>query len=103
MNFVCIFLGILFCTAGILFACSKGHIHLAAWKSMPEEEKRKIKIIPLCRSIGEVIALSGVIFLLKGLWPGLSQHWFIWAVTAWFVIAGFAVCYIGKSKRYRNP
>ena len=102
MNFTCIFLGILFCIAGIMFACGKVHVHLSAWKAMPEEEKRKIKILPLCRNIGEVIALNGVVFLLKGLWTGFSEHWFVCAVIAWLIIAGFDVWYIEKSNRYRN-
>lgn len=102
MNFTCIFLGILFCLVGIVFACGKGHIHLSAWKAMPEEEKKKIEIIPLCRNIGEVIALNGEIFLLKGLWSGFSEHWFVCAMIAWLAVAGFDVWYIGKSTRYRN-
>ena len=52
MNFTCIFFGILFTITGFLFACGKGYIHLSAWKHMPQEEKDKIKIIPLCRNIG---------------------------------------------------
>ena len=38
MNVTCIFFGILFTIAGFLFACGKGHIHLSAWKEMPQEE-----------------------------------------------------------------
>ena len=34
---------------------------------MPQEEKEKIKIVPLCRNIGEVIALNGIIFSDEGL------------------------------------
>ena len=34
---------------------------------MPQEEKDKIKILPLCRNIGKIIVLSGIIFLMKGL------------------------------------
>ena len=60
MDFTCIFFGILFTIAGFVFACGKGHIHLSEWKNMPQEEKDKIKIIPLCRNIGEVIALNGI-------------------------------------------
>lgn len=102
MNVACIFLGTLFFAAGVLFACGKGHIHLAAWKTMSEEEKRKIRIIPLCRNIGEVIALNGIIFLLKGLWSGFADNWFVYAVIVWLVIAGVDVWYIEKSNRYRN-
>ena len=51
MDFTCIFFGVLFTIAGFLFACGKGYTHLSAWKNMPQEEKDKIKIIPLCRNI----------------------------------------------------
>lgn len=66
------------------------------------EEKEKIAIVPLCRNIGEIIALNGIIFLLKGLWAGFSDHWFVGAMVAWMIIAGFDVWYIEKSQRYRK-
>ena len=100
MEFTCIFFGILFTLAGLVFASGKGHIHLSAWKNMPQEEKDKIKMVPLCRNIGEVIALNGLIFLSKGLWSGFSNHWFVGAMVAWLIVAGFDVWYIGKSERY---
>ena len=78
------------------------HIHLSAWKNMPQSEKDKIKIRPLCRNIGEVIALNGIIFLLKGFWSAFGDHWYVGAMIAWLVVAGFDVWYIGKSKRYQN-
>ena len=43
MDYTCIFFGVLFTIAGFVFACGKGHIHLSAWKNMPQEEKEKIK------------------------------------------------------------
>ena len=95
MDFTCIFFGILFTIAGFVFACGKGHIHFSEWKNMPQEEKDKIKIIPLCRNIGEVIALNGIIFLMKGLWSGFPNHG--------SAFAGFDVWYIEKSNRYRRP
>lgn len=67
---------------------------------MPPEEKEKIKILPLCRNIGEVIALNGLIFLLKGLWTGFEDQWFVAVMIAWFIVAGFDLWYIGKSDRY---
>ena len=67
---------------------------------MWQEEKEKIKIVPLCRNIGEVIALNGLIFLLKGLWSGFENHWFVTAMIAWFIVAGFDLWYIEKSDRY---
>ena len=103
MDYTCIFFGILFTVAGIVFVCGKGHIHLSAWKTMPQEEKDSIKIIPLCRNIGEVIGLNGIIFLAKGLWPGFERRWFVASMIAWLVVAGLDVWYIEKSNRYRNP
>ena len=85
MDYTCIFFGVLFTIAGFVFACGKGHIHLSAWKNMPQEEKEKIKII-----------------LMKGLWSGFAGHWFVAAMIAWLMIAGFDVWYIGKSNRYRK-
>lgn len=73
MDFICVFFGVLFTIAGFLFFFGKAHIHLSAWKNMPQEEKDQIKILPICRNIGEVIILSGIIFLLKGLWAGLFK------------------------------
>ena len=38
MNGACLFLGILFLAAGIYFYSGKAVNHIAAWKTMPEEE-----------------------------------------------------------------
>lgn len=102
MNFICIFLGILFIISGIVFAVGKGHIHLYAWKNMPQFEKDKIKIRPLCRNIGTIIALNGFIFLIKGVWPTFNQSWFVAMMIAWLFVASIDVWYINKSKRYLN-
>ena len=96
MDYTCIFFGVLFTLGGFVFATGNGHSHLSAWKNMPPEEKEKIAIVPLCRNIGEIIALNGIIFLLKGLWAGFSDHWFVGAMVAWMIIAGFDVWHIEK-------
>ena len=69
---------------------------------LPALALASIKISPLCRNIGEVIALNGIIFLLKGFWSGFSDHRFVGAMIAWLCLAGFDVWYIGKRKRYQN-
>ena len=102
MDFICVFLGILFTIVGFLFFFGKAHIHLSAWKNMPQEEKEQIQILPLCRNIGGVIILSGIIFLLKGLWVEFSNHWFMGSMVAWLVIAGLDVWYMTKSTRYKQ-
>lgn len=100
MDFTCLFFGVLFSVSGILFALEKGHVHLAAWKRMPPEEKEKINIRPLCRNIGAMILLSGVIFLLKGLWPEFKNRWFVFVMITWLILAGLDSWYITKSNRY---
>lgn len=102
MRISCMVYGISFLLAGIWLAWGQGHTHLSAWKKMSEEEKAKIKIIPLSRNIGEVITLNGVIFLLKGICPGFTNHWFTTAILAWMLVAGLDVLYIGKSGRYHS-
>lgn len=102
MDFTCIFFGVIFATAGIIFFLGKGHIHLSAWKNMPQEEKEKLNIAALCHNIGSVIGLSGIIFLAKGLLGALSRRWFVIAMIGWLILAGLDVWHIGKSERYRS-
>lgn len=102
MDFICIFFGTLFTLAGFLFFFGKAHIYLSVWKNMPQEEKDKIKISPLCRNIGEVIILSGLIFLMKGLWADFSDHWFMGSMVVWLMVAGLDVWYMTKSERYKQ-
>ena len=52
MNGACLFLGILFLAAGIYFYSGKAVNHITAWKTMPEEEKRKIHIRPFAEMWG---------------------------------------------------
>ena len=103
MNYTCIFFGCLFITMELIFAFGKGHTHLKAWKNMPQKEKDKIDILPLCRNIGEVIMLNGILFLTKGMWSGFRDHWFMCAMVAWFIVAGLDVWYISKGHRYDHP
>lgn len=102
MHVASIFLGVLFMMAGLLFVCGKIHIHLSNWKNMPSEEKEKIDIVPLCRNVGAVIMLSGVIFMIKGLWSGFTGSWFTLTMVAWFMAAGADLLYIEKSRRYQK-
>ena len=100
MNRACLFLGILFLAAGIYFYSGKAVNHIAAWKTMPEEEKRKIHIRPLCRNVGMMIATSGIIFLLSGAWYAFRKSGFLWCMVGWMVLSGADVYWIGKSGRY---
>jgi hypothetical protein len=100
MDWTCILFGVLFIAAGVLFAWGKLHHRFSAWKNMPEREKEKIRIRPLCRNIGGMIALSGILFCVKGVWSGFKNHWFVLAMVLWLILAGFDVWYISKSGGY---
>ena len=102
MNITSIIFGILFIVFGLLFGFGKLYTHISVWKNMPQEEKEKIDIVPLCRNIGEVILLSGIIFLLKGLCPSFTNHWFRGVMLAWLIVAILDILYISKSKRYKK-
>lgn len=96
MNMTCIFFGIIFTIAGILFSFGKLHIHLSAWKRMQPEEKEKINIKGLCRNIGGMITLCGLLFLLGSVFTAV----FTYSMIVWLVLAGLDVWYISKSNRY---
>lgn len=69
MEYIYVLLGVLFIIAGLAFFFGRTHIQLFAWENMPEQGRGRI--MPLCRGVGEVIVLSGLIFLMKGLWGRL--------------------------------
>ena len=100
MNVTCIFFGILFLITGILFAAGKLHTHITAWKNMSEEEKGRIRIIPLCINIGGFIALSGLLFLINGFWQGFRDHLFVISMVLWMILAGMDVFFIEKKHWY---
>ena len=102
MNFTCIFFGILFFVAGVLFAAGKLHEQITTWKNMPMEEKHRIKIMPLCRNIGTMIALSGVIFLIKGFCQGFRNQLFVMAMILWLILAGIDLYLIEKKHWYES-
>ena len=101
MNATCLIFGFLFVVAGSVFAAGRGHIHLAAWKSMTDSEKAGIRIQSLCRNIGCMFALCGLIFLTSGVWDTFKDKAFIWCMVAWLILAGMDVYYIERSGRYK--
>lgn len=100
MNISCLLFGILFLTAGALFALGRLHERIAAWQKMSEAERHAVDIVPLCRNIGGMIMLCGLIFLAAGVFDGFFRHAFVWAMIAWMILSGFDVWYIEKSGRY---
>ena len=102
MNYTCILFGIIFSITGFLFAAGKLHTHITAWKNLSWEEQQKVKILPLCRNIGSVIALSGIIFLISGFSPKFQAHLFVLAMVAWLFLAGIDLFLIEKKHWYET-
>lgn len=102
MNLTCLFLGIVFCLVGALFACGKIHSYMKSWKIMPLAKRREIRIQPLVLNIGLVIMLNGCLFVAKGCFAGFTNRYFTLAMALWFCLAGIDFWYIGKSQRYLN-
>lgn len=96
MNLTCLVFGILFIISGILFFFGKLHSRITAWQNMSEAEKVKIPIVKLCRNIGTMISLCGVIFLISGLVPYFKEYLFIWFMIGWLLISGLDVFLIEK-------
>ena len=100
MNFACIFFGVLFITCGFLFREGRLHVHLNAWKAMPQAEKDKIRIEALCANIGTMILICGMIFLLAGVSERFRQEFFVWDMILWLVAGGIDVFYIERTGKY---
>ena len=91
MNFTCLILGILFAAAGVFFYSGRAVNHITA------------RIGPLCRNVGTMIFISGIIFILSGLWKAFRGDVFLWSIIAWLILSGLDVYWIGKSGRYQIP
>ena len=99
MNYTCILFGIVFTVSGTLFAFGRGYLFRSVFAAVPEAEKEKIRLKRVCRNVGEVIVLNGLIFLMRSLCTGFSSHAFTYAMIAWLVVAGMDVVYITKNER----
>ncbi len=102
MNGTCLVFGILFIGIGIAFFIGKAHTHMKAWQKMPQEEKDTVRIEPLCRNIGIVIALAGLVFLVSGLSTTFKDNCFTFGMIGWMVLCGLDLVYIEKSGVYKK-
>lgn len=100
MNFCCLFLGLVFAAAGVLFFIGKGLPLMSVWKQMSTVEKEKINASSLGKNIGIILLLAAICFLLSGISIIFRQSAFTWCMIFWMVITGADVYFIGKSDRY---
>ncbi len=101
MNLTCVAFGALFILFGLAVALGLVHKHLSGWKNTPEEEKAKIRIGPLCRNIGLMIGLAGVIIFVSGLDESFREHYFVWLMIVWLIIGFVDVWRIDRKDLYK--
>ena len=100
MNITLIVFGFIFLIFGILFFFRVILKYLKLWKNMSQEDKSKIKIKPLCRNIGVIISLSGVIFLTSGFSSYFKENFFVLSMVLWMIISIIDAYFIFKKERY---
>ncbi len=100
MNFTCAAFGIVFIAfgAGVFSGLIINHMH--EWTDLSEEEKSSVRIDALCRNMGVMIMLAGVIFLVSGLFEAFRNSFFLIAMIIWFVVCAVDVYQIEKKQRY---
>ncbi len=102
MNWACLFVGIIILCVGAVTFAGKFHTLFKEWRSMPEDEKRKIHIKPLCHNIGAAIMVCGAVILCAAFSSFFLQKMFSWCMLGWFVLAAADVWFISRSKRYMD-
>ncbi len=95
-------IGALFIVVGLLFGSGKIHTHFFFWTRMPEQEKEKVRIRPLCQKIGAFLALFGLLFLVRGFWNTMPPILFAVVVCIWLAFAIGDAVFILKSSYYIN-
>ncbi len=100
ISWACFGIGIVIFAVGLVMFFGGLHVFFRGWKSMPEKEREKIRIKPLCRNIGTAIALCGAIILVAAFWSFFLEKMFSWFMIAWFILAAIDLVWISKSGRY---
>lgn len=69
---------------------------------MTPNERSKVNIKPLCRNVGGVISLAGIILIVAGLWEFFLSEVFLWAMIAWIVVVIFDFAFLMKNKSFQG-
>ncbi len=96
MYFTCIAFGVFFILAGIAIALGLVHTHLKGWKETPEEEKANIRIGALCRNVGFMIALAGIVIFVAGVNQFFRENLFVWLMIAWIILCIIDIWLMGR-------
>lgn len=86
--------------AGAVSAAGQGAYPSCRMKDMPASEKAGFRIRPLCRNIGGMIALCGIVFWTGGV-EAFRSGSFVRRMTACLALAGLDAGHIGKADAAR--
>ncbi|MCD8294494.1 MAG: DUF3784 domain-containing protein [Clostridia bacterium] len=102
ISWACLAVGIVILVIGAVTFAGRFHTLFKDWKRMPEEEKRKIHIKPLCHNIGAAIMVCGALILAAAFSSFFLQKMFSWFMLGWFILAAADIWFISRSKRYMD-
>lgn len=102
MVVACLVLSGIFFLVALAFFMQIAPNWIQQYRTMPEQEKRKIRIGPLSRNVGFIFLLASIIFAAAGISPYFKEVFFRWVMIGWMILTGFDVYFIGKSKRYKT-
>lgn len=102
LNMTCLVFGALFLATGLVLFFGKGYTRLSVWKKMSDEERGAIRILPLCRNLGLMIGLCGLLFAAAGLSDAFKARAFTFCIIGWFGLCCADIVFIEKSRRYKN-
>ena len=85
---------------GAAFFTGKAASYIKGYRDMPEDEKAKINIKPLCRNMSVLFFAAAVIFGITGYFETFRELYFKWAMLGWLVLCVLDLVFINKSKRY---
>lgn len=89
MSYIRIFWGVFLITLGTLSAFGKEGMCFFARDSRARRKSAERRL--LYRNLGELVIVSGILFLLKGLWPEAQEHGLLCAMTAFLIVAALDI------------
>ena len=96
----CYAISVIALAGGVLFFTGKGASYIKGYANMPDEEKKKIKIKPLCKNVSVAFFTIAVIFAAAGYSEAFRLNYLKWAMIGWMVLCCADALYISKSGRY---
>lgn len=93
---------IIFMVVSFALYTGKALKYMKSYEGLSDEEKGKIRIIPLCQNISVAILIAAIIFFIAGCSLQFRENLFQWFIVIWIIGCAINLWYIDKSKKYEN-